>query len=291
MSVPWRGDAPQKIFIGDVQGCADELHELLDRATKRFGDEFELYVVGDLINRGPDNLRALRAVRELVEAGRAHYVLGNHELAFLRAAFELRGIGEHDTYHDILESKERDDWVLWLRRLPLIVEGRIGRADFLMVHASVDPDWTREDAARAARKVAKRLGADSLRKPCKLLADRGKPIRPGSSQDLLGRMTACRSVREGQWSSAIPAEGWVAWHREWSRRKHDYGLVYGHWALQGLHVARGLRGLDTGCVHHGRGSVGHLTAWLPDEGTLGSVFTASDERFWQVRAHRRYYAT
>ena len=66
----------QQIFVGDVQGCADELDELLARARDAFGDGFELWVVGDLVNRGPDNLRPLERVRELVEQGRAHYVLG-----------------------------------------------------------------------------------------------------------------------------------------------------------------------------------------------------------------------
>ena len=79
-------------------------------------------------------------------------------------------------------------------------------------------------------------------------------------RDTLGRLTRCRSVtRDGRWSSNLPAGDLVAWHREWSRRSHDYGIVYGHWALQGLHVAPGLRGLDTGCVHHGRGRDGALT--------------------------------
>jgi hypothetical protein len=63
--------------------------------------------------------------------------------------------------------------------------------------------------------------------------------------------------------------------------------VYGHWSLQGLHVARGLRGLDTGCVHHGRGRDGLLTAWTPDE--RPDPFGVPDDRFVQVRAHARYW--
>ncbi|MFP8875958.1 MAG: hypothetical protein VCB99_03395, partial [Myxococcota bacterium] len=57
---------------------------------------------------------------------------------------------------------------------------------------------------------------------------------------------------------------------------------------QGLHVAKGLRGLDTGCVHHGRGKQGFLTAWLPDP-SLESPFEVPDAAFWQIPARRSYY--
>ena len=104
---------------------------------------------------------------------------------------------------------------------------------------------------------------------------------------MLARLTSCRSVsRTGRWSKHEPVAPDVAWHAAWSERRHDYGVVYGHWAMQGLHVAPGLRGLDTGCVHHGRD--GFLTAWLPDW-KRDDAFAVPDEGFWQVRARRRYY--
>ena len=105
-------------------------------------------------------------------------------------------------------------------------------------------------------------------------------------------MTCARSVKGARcrWSSRPPSEAaGVAWHEAWLERGHDYGVVYGHWSLQGLHVAPGLRGLDTGCVHHGRGRDGYLTAWLPDP-DAGTPFSVPDERFWRVRARRAYYA-
>ena len=82
--------AVQPIFIGDVQGCAAEFFELVARAEERFGSDFELWLVGDLINRGPGNLELLQRVREWVEDGRCRYVLGNHEVSLLRVAWGLR---------------------------------------------------------------------------------------------------------------------------------------------------------------------------------------------------------
>ena len=113
---------------------------------------------------------------------------------------------------------------------------------------------------------------------------------PDDASDLLARLTRCRSVSpQGNWSPEEPAADREAWHRAWSRREHAYGVVYGHWSLQGLHVAPRLRGLDTGCVHHGRGRDGALTAWLPDPDSE-TPFATPDDRFWSVPARSAYYA-
>ncbi len=59
------------MFVGDVQGCSAELEELLGRVREVHGEDFELWLVGDVVNRGPMSLRALQTVRPLVERGRA----------------------------------------------------------------------------------------------------------------------------------------------------------------------------------------------------------------------------
>jgi bis(5'-nucleosyl)-tetraphosphatase (symmetrical) len=282
----------QRIFVGDVQGCADEFEELLARAANEFGDEFCLWVAGDLINRGPENLRPLERVRELVAAGRAQYVLGNHELNLLAVDFGLRELGVNDSFGDVLESSEASDWIDWLRSRPLVVPGRMGDQSFAMLHASADPDWSFEELVQIGNRVSERLSG-SRRDAVDFLATDPStdPLR-----DALGRLTRCRSVsEEGDWSSREPISPTRPWHQEWLARGHTYGLVYGHWARQGLHVATGLRGLDTGCVHHGRGRDGFLTAWLPEshprnsQGPERGEFAVPDDRFWQIPARRRYY--
>jgi bis(5'-nucleosyl)-tetraphosphatase (symmetrical) len=281
----------QPVFVGDVQGCADELDELLAGAEARFGSDYELWCVGDLVNRGPKNLRALERVRERVDAGRGRYVIGNHELALLRGWFGIQEPGPHDTYGDVLASRDAADWVAWLRRRPLLERGTLGGSSFAMVHAAVHPDWSLDDAERRARNVEAVLGgADEAAARALLAGEGAEPLR-----DDLGLLTRCRCVApDGRWSPGYPGarDGrgalLVAWHERWSERAHGYGVVYGHWALQGLHVAPWLRGLDTGCVHNGRGHVGLLTAWLPDP-RAAAPFALPDAGFLQVRAHRRYY--
>lgn len=288
----------QRIFVGDVQGCAEELEALHARATETFDDDFGLWIAGDLVNRGPDNRRALERVRGLVEAGRGEYVLGNHEIHLISTGLGLRDLGPHDTTEDVLGAPDAREWVDWLRRRPLVVSGTLGgrarglgggiEQRFAMVHAAAKPDWTLEALEAAARLVESRLGGAPEAARAFLASDpEDDPVR-----DALARMTRCRSADETSWSSRQPDAPEGAWHRAWARHAHDYGVVYGHWAWQGLHVAPGLRGLDTGCVHHGRGRDGFLTAWLPDsapppDGAL--PFDVPDDRFWQIPARRRYY--
>ena len=250
----------QPIFVGDVQGCADELETLIARAKARFGDGFSLHVVGDVVNRGPDNRRALALVRSLVDAGRGEMVLGNHEIHLLSTALGLRELEPNDSLGDVLSAPDVGDWVDWLRQRPLAVAGELAGQPYVMVHASVAPDWSLEDVLQHAREAAAPLAA-SRASARHFLAS---APTPGSPRDDLARLTRCRSIAPGgAWSSALPEPPARPWHEPWSERDHGYGIVYGHWALQGLHVAPGLRGLDTGCVHHGRGRDGFLTAWVP----------------------------
>jgi bis(5'-nucleosyl)-tetraphosphatase (symmetrical) len=277
----------QTVFVGDVQGCAEELDELLARAGNTFGnDGFELWLVGDLVNRGPASLRVLERVRARVEAGRARVVLGNHEIALIAAGLGLRVPGRAETAREVLQSAESADWIDWLRRRPLVESGRVGARRFAMVHAAVAPGWTLAELIGRARRIEARLGAPDRQAARALLA--APPTDP--DRDALALLTRCRSVdARGRWSAAEPKRPEDAWHRRWAAAAPDYAIVYGHWAMQGLHVAPGLRGLDTGCVHHGRGRDGHLTAWLPDAGARDPFAVPDGGELWSVPARRAHY--
>ena len=128
--------------MGDVQGCAGELEELVARLRAAFGGEFELWLVGDLVNRGPASLRVLQRVRALADAGRARVVLGNHELALLRTAWGARTPAPDDTFQDVLAAPDAKEWIDWIRGWPVAVVDRLGGQDFAMVHAAVAPAWS-----------------------------------------------------------------------------------------------------------------------------------------------------
>ncbi|MFM7708983.1 MAG: symmetrical bis(5'-nucleosyl)-tetraphosphatase, partial [Gammaproteobacteria bacterium] len=148
-----------RIAIGDIQGCHDELRELL-RTTRFSADRDELWFVGDLVNRGPDSLVVLRLVRALGDNARV--VLGNHDLHLLAVARSAVGrrLRKDDTLDEVRAAPDRDVLLDWLQTRPLAVHAPGGRDD-LMVHAGVPPQWSVADTLRIAAEVEAALRADA----------------------------------------------------------------------------------------------------------------------------------
>src|SRR5262245_65208504 len=132
--------------IGDVQGCYDELQQLLRKLAYRpTGDR--LWFVGDLVNRGPKSLQVLRFVRDLGE--RAVTVLGNHDLHLVAQYEGIKKIRRADTFQDVLDAPDGAELVAWLRRQPMVhVEG-----GYAMVHAGLLPQWSIAKAKHLGREV------------------------------------------------------------------------------------------------------------------------------------------
>jgi len=289
-----------RLFIGDVQGCADELEELLALAAAELGNDFDVWSVGDLINRGPDNRRVLERMRALHADGRARIVLGNHEIGLMMRWLGVRGGSSADTLDDLLDAPDIEDWIHWLRGLPLVETGELDGQPFAMVHASVHPDWDLASLVAHARRAEEPLRELGTAELASWLRAAPGGATNSSERDDLDRLTRCRSLIDatGSWSDRLPARSADVWHRRWAQQEHEYGIVYGHWALQGLHVAPGLRGLDTACVHHGREdgrggcTQGFLTGWIPRVDALRRAgkahFGIPDNRFLRVKAKQRY---
>ena len=91
----------------------------------------ELWLVGDLVNRGPRSLDVLRWARDLGD--RATVVLGNHDLHLVARAAGVAKAKKRDTLDDVLAAPDRDELIGWLRQRPLVhvADG------FLMVHAGL----------------------------------------------------------------------------------------------------------------------------------------------------------
>lgn len=126
------------LLIGDVHGCAEELHTLIEAFSPQSGDR--LIAVGDLINRGPDS----PGVLQLVRMYQIQPILGNHEERMLSAF-----LGNNP---DVLKARDRptfdtleaDDWH-WISEWPHILT--IPSLNALVVHGGFDPslDWREQD--------------------------------------------------------------------------------------------------------------------------------------------------
>lgn len=221
----------RRIFVGDVQGCREELERLL--AAVRFDPARDaLHPVGDLVNRGPDSLGVLRLARELG----ALSVLGNHDTHLLRVAAGTRALRERDTLDEVLAAGDKDELLTWLAAQPFV---RVSPG-LVQVHAALHPAW--DDP------VEELAGAD--------------PLRPDERTDFASRVRYCTADGarpEADWPP--PPAPFAPWFEHWERRPGEARtVVFGHWARMGLVEHPLVRGLDTGCVWGGR-----LTAWIAEE--------------------------
>lgn len=255
--------------LGDVHGCFDTLRALLARI--RFDPERDrLWLVGDLVNRGPASLEVLRWARELGE--RAVAVLGNHDLHLLARAWGLARAKPRDTLDELLAAPDAEELLAWVRSWPLLV--REGKT--VMVHAGLLPAWTLAQAEALAREVSQELRGPGGRQ---LLATLKSEPWPPWSPELpaaerrrlalaafanLRTLTADGCLCNG--FAGPPQEappGCRPWFELPTRRDTRTRVLFGHWAALGLHRAPGLAALDSGCVWGG-----HLTALRLDDGEL-----------------------
>ena len=253
--------------VGDVQGCFDELDSLLNKI--QFGKQDRLWLVGDLVNRGPKSLEVLRFVRSL--GRRAVVVLGNHDLHLVTQHEGFERPRKDDTFTDVLEARDREKLVDWLRTRPMLhAEG-----GYAMVHAGLLPGWSVAKALKLAREVESALRGRRYRK----FLENMYGSKPDQWSDRLegwdrlrvvvNAMTRMRfCTRQGKMDfkakGATPPKGYRAWFDLRPREKAS--LVCGHWSQLGLKITPKLAALDSGCVWGGQ-----LTAMRLEDRRLYAV--------------------
>jgi bis(5'-nucleosyl)-tetraphosphatase (symmetrical) len=250
--------------IGDLQGCAHETFVLLNRIAGEADGETAIVFVGDLVNRGPESLAALRRVAALCEAsgGRIEALLGNHDLHLLAVACGAQQTSKSDTFDEILAAPDRDHLMDWLRRRPLAK--LVGR--HLLFHAGVFPQWTAQQTIALAGEVEAVLrGPDWVEFLGQMYGnqpDRWNDGLTGIARlrcivNALTRMRFCTpdGVMEfGQKEDAGAPEGsgLLPWFELPGRRTSDVTVVFGHWSALGLLLRDNVIGLDSGCVWGGK---------------------------------------
>ncbi|PWF42692.1 symmetrical bis(5'-nucleosyl)-tetraphosphatase [Massilia glaciei] len=253
--------------IGDLQGCAHEAQVLLNRIADDAGGAARIVFVGDLVNRGPASLEALRRVRALATAGggRCEALLGNHDLHLLAVAAGARAPSRSDTLDEILAAPDLAELVDWLRRRPLalLVGGH------LLVHAGVAQQWSAAQTLALAGEVEAALRGPGWIELLRAMYG-NEPARWDDSLtgmarlrcivNALTRMRLCApdgSMDFEQKDTTENAPGAVAagllpWFELPGRRSADVTVVFGHWSARGLFMRDKVIGLDSGCVWGGQ---------------------------------------
>jgi bis(5'-nucleosyl)-tetraphosphatase (symmetrical) len=255
--------------IGDIHGCWETLQRLLGR-TEWKAERDELWLVGDLVNRGPSSLEVLRWAREHSE--RLVAVLGNHDLHLLARAAGVAAAKKEDTLDEVLAAPDRDGLLGWLRARPLV--HRFG--PFVMVHGGLMPEWNIELTCGLAGEVGAQIagvGGDTMirsfyaNRKVAWSADMLDDEQLAAAAAVFTRLRMVDSDGHARldWTGPPGAapDGWMPWYARSAVRSQGYRLIFGHWAQLGFYRAHDVVCLDSGCVYGGR-----LTALCLDDGRI-----------------------
>jgi len=257
-----------KIYaVGDIQGCAPSLRALVKKLPK----QSKMIFLGDLVNRGPDSLGALRYLKKLQEEKRIECILGNHDLHLLAVDAGIRKTKGLDTVQPILDAPDRAELMHWLRHRPMA----LSNGKVLTVHAGVLPQWDLQQTIECSQEVEKALRKKSFKD---FLANMygNTPNKWSNSlkgyerlrviTNALTRIRFCTPAGMMEFESKEGFEdgpkGYIPWFKTPKRKTQDSLIYFGHWSTLGLLRHGNVIGLDTGCVWGGK-----LTAMeVPESG-------------------------
>jgi bis(5'-nucleosyl)-tetraphosphatase (symmetrical) len=244
--------------IGDVQGCFDELCKMLELVNFDPSKD-QIWLVGDLVNRGPKSAEVLRFAKEMGSES-VKVVLGNHDLHMLAYS---TGITTHkhrmDTMDSVLLADDRDDLLDWLRRQPLFYHDE--SLGFSMVHAGLPPQWTIKKSLKRAKEVETVLQGDDWQNFFKHMY--GNKPQQWSKQlkkwDHLRYITNCftrlrycyedgRLALKFKGAPSKKPVGQIPWFEMPNRATKDDRIVFGHWSTLGTGQYGNVFSLDSGAV-------------------------------------------
>ncbi len=245
-------------LIGDLQGCCNALDRLL--ATIDFSPSRDhVYLLGDLVNRGPASLATLRRLIGL--GASATCLLGNHDLHLLGVAHGIRKLHRGDTVQDILDAPDRPALLDWLRhqRMACLAQG------WLMVHAGVLPQWSTAQTLALAGEVETVLRGPHLleflqqmygNEPAAWSDELAGPERLRVIVNGLTRLRFCDANGQMDFKAKEAAgnapPGFSPWFDSPNRQTDGQPIAFGHWSMLGLIKRADLLALDTGCVWGGQ---------------------------------------
>jgi hypothetical protein len=239
------------VIVGDLHGCADELRRLLDRV--RFGGGDALYLLGDLLSRGPEP----KGVLSIMEQTGAESVRGNHDDAIVewRAAVRRRGLSPEEVLAEGADA-------------PASV--RLGKSNRKLVEILDDADIDRLEALP--------LWLDLPKNDVRLVHG---GVIPGVEISAQPKMALLSMRYLGPKGEPIEKGGTVLWGTRYEGPPH---VVFGHNAQSEPQLHAWATGIDTGAVYGNR-----LTALVLDETEPVPPVDDRPRSLFSVLARTRYY--
>lgn len=269
--------------IGDIQGCYTTLTHLLQEIGFSSTRD-RVWLVGDLINRGPDSLSVLRWAKQNEQS--LQVVLGNHDLHSLAVAEGFAELHRFDTLQPLLQAEDSAELLAWLRGRDMAY----AEDDYLMVHAGVLPQWSAAQTLALAGEVEAMLRSEDYL----FFLARMYGNQPDHWQDdlqglgrlriitnALTRLRVCSpaGVMDFHFKGELDRipDGLMPWFDVPGRKSADRTLVFGHWSALGLVLRDNLIALDTGCLWGGQ-----LTALRMEDRRVYQVPCAAEDAIKKI---------
>ena len=243
--------------VGDIQGCHAEFAELLKTVSFHPGRD-RLWLLGDLVNRGPESLAVMDLVMSL--DGATVTVLGNHDLHFLAIYYGGHAPNSSDTFHDLLAAPHVGHIADWFRGQRFFHQDE--SLGYAMAHAGIPPGWSMQMAEAYARELMAVIQGNDYAAYFRAMYGN----EPDCWSEALAGMDRWRILtnyftrmrlidRNGRLNfshkgalDGAPA-GWFPWYESVPPGLENRRLLFGHWAaLEGETGRADIIALDTGCV-------------------------------------------
>lgn len=246
--------------IGDLQGCYGAFMQLLDKIQFDPAKD-QLWIAGDLVNRGEDSLAILRSLKILGSS--VSCVLGNHDISLIAMHYGL--FKPHPSLKKILKAKDREELIGWLESQPLIQVNK--KQKICMTHAGLPPKWKVSEAQAYSLEIEQALqGNNTAEWLSHVYGDQPRKWKKSLQgydrhRYILNAFTRMRYLRKNGGLTFRPKHApksnkklhkeLIPWFEYPGRKSIKYRILFGHWASMGFYQANNVIGLDTGCVWGG----------------------------------------
>ena len=144
--------------IGDLQGCFNEFSLLLKQVDFNPSKD-HLYLVGDIVARGPDSKACLDYIYQHQDS--VSVTLGNHDLHMIACYLNNVAPNPKDKLTTLFNSSKLPDYIAFLQTQPLALY--LEQYDCFISHAGLNPDWSCEQAIQHAQFAQQCYGADNAK--------------------------------------------------------------------------------------------------------------------------------
>ena len=242
-------------FVGDIQGCFDELILLLNQISFNKSTD-KLWVAGDMVARGDKSLETVEYLMSLGDSVKV--VLGNHDLHLLATYEGIKKVKPKDNLDKLLSSPNVKNIMDWIANQPLL--HKLPNESVYMSHAGLSPQWSIQDAVYQAASAHRKLTSTN-RKAWLTSMYGAQPncwTKANSEEEkfrftinALTRMRYCQQDGSLEFECKLSPEDAPETLKPWFALSplQDIHWVFGHWAaLMGECSNKKAFALDTGCV-------------------------------------------